>query len=43
MSFLHSLIINDCEVKFSANENKTFCTSLDIARVFGKGSVTTNG
>ena len=36
MSFLHSLIINDCEVKFSANENKTFCTSLDIARVFGK-------
>lgn len=36
MSFSHSLIINDCEVKFSTNENKIFCTSLDVARVFGK-------
>lgn len=36
MSFSHSLIINDCEVKFSANENHAFCTSLDVARVFGK-------
>mgnify|MGYP003379237231 CR=1 FL=1 len=31
-----NVVINKQEVQFSTQDNQTFCTSLDVARVFGK-------
>ena len=32
----HSIIINQQEVQFTTSNHQIFCTSLDVARVFGK-------